>query len=56
MARLKVDSIRNRNLFMEGLAGEGAVPTKYDMLTGRPIKIGTFQLVCLMLLVHSILA
>ena len=32
------DSIRNRNLFMEGLAGEGAVPTKYDMLTGRPIR------------------
>ena len=31
-------SIRNRNLFMEGLAGEGAVPTKYDMLTGRPIR------------------
>ena len=23
---------------MEGLAGEGAVPTKYDMLTGRPIR------------------
>ena len=32
------DSIRNRNLFMEGLAGEGAVPTKYDMLTGKPIR------------------
>jgi len=32
------DSIRNRNLFMEGLAGEDAVPTKYDMLTGRPIR------------------
>ena len=32
------DSIRNRNLYMEGLAGEGAVPTKYDMLTGRPIR------------------
>ena len=31
-------SFRNRNLFMEGLAGEGAVPTKYDMLTGRPIR------------------
>ena len=33
-----LQSWRNRNLFMEGLAGEGAVPTKYDMLTGRPIK------------------
>ena len=33
-----IQSWRNRNLFMEGLAGEGAVPTKYDMLTGRPIK------------------
>ena len=33
-----LQSWRNRNLFMEGLAGEGAVPTKYDMLTGRPIR------------------
>ena len=33
-----IQSWRNRNLYMEGLAGEGAVPTKYDMLTGRPIK------------------
>ena len=32
------DSIRNRNLYMEGLAGEGAVPIKYDMLTGKPIR------------------
>ena len=31
-------SLRNRNLFLEGLAGSGAVPTKYDMLTGRPIR------------------
>ena len=31
-------SLRNRNLFLEGLAGEGAVPTKYDMLTGKPIR------------------
>ena len=32
------DAIRNRNLFMEGLAGENALPTKYDILTGRPIN------------------
>ena len=32
------DAIRNRNLFMEGLAGEDALPTKYDILTGRPIN------------------
>ena len=31
-------SLRNRNLFMEGLAGSGALPTKYDMLTGKPIR------------------
>ena len=31
-------SLRNRNLFLEGLAGSGAVPNKYDMLTGRPIR------------------
>tara|TARA_R100000278_G_scaffold43231_1_gene37904 strand:- start:68 stop:4102 length:4035 start_codon:yes stop_codon:yes gene_type:complete len=30
-------SIRNRNLITEGLASE-ALPTKYDMLTGAPIK------------------
>ena len=32
------DTLRNRNLFMEGLAGEDALPTKYDILTGRPIN------------------
>ena len=31
-------SIRNRNQASEGLAGEGALPTKYDMLNGKPIK------------------
>ena len=31
-------SFRNRNLFMESLAGEDAVPTKYDLLTGKPIR------------------
>jgi len=31
-------SLRNRNLFLEGLAGSGALPTKYDLLTGRPIR------------------
>jgi len=31
-------SLRNRNLFLEGLAGEGALPTKYDILTGKPIR------------------
>ena len=30
-------SIRNRNLITEGLASE-SLPTKYDMLTGAPIK------------------
>ncbi len=32
------DQIRNRNLFMEGLAGEEQLATKYDILTGRPIR------------------
>ena len=31
-------SIRNRNLFMEGLAGRDQVPTKYDLLNGQPIR------------------
>ena len=31
-------SIRNRNQLSEGLAGEDALPTKYDMLNGKPIK------------------
>ena len=33
-----IQSWRNRNLFMEGLAGADALPTKYDMLTGNPIR------------------
>jgi len=32
------DSIRNRNLFMEQLAGEDELPIKYDILNGQPIK------------------
>ena len=31
-------SFRNRNLFMEGLAGSDALATKYDILTGNPIR------------------
>ena len=31
-------SIRNRNQFAEGLDPKGGLPTKYDMLNGRPIK------------------
>jgi len=31
-------SIRNRNQFMEGLAGEGALPAKSDLLNGKPIN------------------
>jgi hypothetical protein len=31
-------SIRNRNQFMEGLAGEGALPPKSDLLNGKPIN------------------
>ena len=31
------DAIRNRNLLSEGLAGE-ALPIKYDMLNGKPIR------------------
>ena len=32
------DSIRNRNLFMEQVAGEDELPIKYDILNGQPIK------------------
>tara|TARA_Y100000593_G_scaffold50886_1_gene95650 strand:- start:782 stop:4480 length:3699 start_codon:yes stop_codon:yes gene_type:complete len=31
-------AIRNRNLISEPLAGEGELPIKYDILTGRPLK------------------
>ncbi len=31
------DQIRNRNLFLEGLSGR-ELPTKYDILTGKPIR------------------
>ena len=32
------DAIRNRNLITEGLDPNGGIPTKYDMLNGKPIK------------------
>ena len=32
------DAIRNRNLITEGLDPNGGIPTKYDMLNGRPIR------------------
>jgi len=32
------DQIRNRNLFMESFAGSSALPTKYDILTGQPVR------------------
>ena len=32
------DTLRNRNLYLEGLAGDNPLPTKYDILTGRPIN------------------
>ena len=32
------DQIRNRNLYMEAFAGSSSLPTKYDILTGRPIR------------------
>lgn len=33
------DQLRNRNLFMEGLAGkEDQLPIKYDILNGKPIR------------------
>lgn len=31
-------SIRNRNLYAEGLDPQGGLPTKYDLLTGKPIR------------------
>ena len=37
-----IQSIRNRNLMTEGLAEE-ALPIKYDLLTGRPIKDHDFM-------------
>ena len=32
------DAIRNRNLMTENIAGEGALPIKYDMLNGQPVR------------------
>ena len=32
------ETVRSRNLFLEGIAGERQLPTKYDVLTGQPIK------------------
>tara|TARA_R100001163_G_scaffold62138_1_gene52657 strand:+ start:3900 stop:8069 length:4170 start_codon:yes stop_codon:yes gene_type:complete len=32
------DTLRNRNLYLEGMAGQEALRTKYDILTGRPIN------------------
>jgi len=32
------DAIRNRNLITENIAGGGALPIKYDMLNGRPVR------------------
>jgi hypothetical protein len=32
-------TVRNRNQFLEGIAGQdGELPTKYDVLTGQPIR------------------
>ena len=31
-------TIRNRNQFLEGLAGDDELPTKYDVLNGQPIR------------------
>ena len=31
-------SVRNRNLFMESIAGEKPLPIKYDLLNGKPLK------------------
>ena len=36
------DSIRNRNLISEQLAGGGQLPIKYDVLNGKPIKDHNF--------------
>ena len=32
------DAIRNRNLITENIAGGNALPTKYDMLNGQPVR------------------
>ena len=32
------DAIRNRNLITENIAGGAALPIKYDMLNGRPVR------------------
>ncbi len=32
------DAIRNRNLLTENVAGAGALPTKYDILNGKPVR------------------
>ena len=32
------DQLRNRNLFMEQLAGKDKLPIKYDILNGKPIR------------------
>ena len=32
------DAVRNRNLLTESMAGEDALPMKYDILTGKPIR------------------
>ena len=38
-----VNSIRNRNLITEKIAGGNELPIKYDILTGRPIKSWDFM-------------
>ena len=37
------ESIRNRNQITELLAGDGALPIKYDILTGKPINNSSFM-------------
>ena len=32
------DAIRNRNLISENIAGGGALPIKYDLLNGKPVR------------------
>lgn len=32
------DAVRNRNLLTESMAGDNALPIKYDILTGKPIR------------------
>ena len=36
--RTIIEQVRNRNQFMEPLAGDGALPIKYDWLSGEPIR------------------